>query len=97
MSVAALALILALQAVGLFLGGASIAACSESVPLAPTEESACETVTSSISLWLLAVTWPPLGFGASQLVPWARAHSLGLAVVTTVLFAVFWTYVLGTA
>ena len=93
---AAIALVLGLQFVTVFLGFASIAACSEGSPL-ETNESACEVVTSSILSWFLAVLWPSAFFAATQLVPGARRHSVATAALTIVLAFTFWAYVLLTA
>jgi len=94
---AAIALVMGLQFVTVFLGMGTIAACSESSPLGPNNESACEMVTSGILSWFLAVLWPSAFFAATQIVPWARLHSVAVAVLTIVLALAFWAYVLVTA
>jgi hypothetical protein len=96
-SVVALGLVLALQFVAVGLGVGSIAACSESSSLATTGETACEVVTSSTLSWFVAVLWPSALFAATQLVPWARRHSLPIAIATTFLTILFWAYVFTTA
>ncbi len=81
---------MALQFVTVFLGLLTIAGCSE----IRDGEGACEAVTASSPTWFAAVLWPSALFAASQLVPWARSHSVAAAVAAVLLAAAFWTYVL---
>jgi hypothetical protein len=87
---AAIALVMALQFVTLLLGMLTIAACSEYTGSGST----CGPVTDSTLRWFAAVLWPTALFAAGQILPWARSQSMAAAVVTVLLAAAFWAYVL---
>jgi hypothetical protein len=87
----AFVLVLAASAISAFIGMYAGWACSsgEESP-GSLDADLCEGYAGGGSAWWLAVLWPAVAFGASQIIPTFRRHPLAVAFPIAVLGVAFW-------